>query len=157
MPLPEVCVVFMMRTGADGLEVLLGDRLTGTARGRVVGVGGALQRDETARGAAVRGLLEEVGVGVAASDLREAGVVERHFPTRPTLSEQATVFVCRRFTGIPAASATFAPRWFPLAEIPYGRMRADTVRWLPGVLRGGGVDARFTFGADLSTVVMEAS
>ena len=53
MPLPEVCVVFMMRTGADGLEVLLGDRLTGTARGRVVGVGGALQRDETARGAAV--------------------------------------------------------------------------------------------------------
>lgn len=157
MPLPEVCVVFVMRAGADGLEVLLGDRLTGPGRGRIVGVGGALNRGEPARDAAVRGLLDEAGVAVAASDLREAGVVERHFPTRRALSEQATVFVCRRFTGVPSASASFAPRWFPLAEIPYGRMRADTVRWLPGVLRGGGVDARFTFGADLSTVVMEAS
>ena len=157
MHLPEVCAVFVMRTGAHGLEVLLGDRLTGTGRGRVVGVGGELRRGETARDAAVRGLRDEAGVGVAASDLREAGVVERHFPTRRALSEHATVFVCRRFTGVAAPSATLAPRWFPLAEIPYGRMRGDTVRWLPGVLRGGSVDARFTFGADLSTVVLEAT
>ena len=90
---------------------------------------------------------------------RDPGLHGRHplFPTRRALSEHATVFVCRRFTGVAAPSATLAPRWFPLAEIPYGRMRGDTVRWLPGVLRGGSVDARFTFGADLSTVVLEAT
>ena len=66
MPLPEVCVVFVMRAGADGLEVLLGDRLTGPGRGRIVGVGGALNRGEPARDAAVRGLLDEAGVAMLA-------------------------------------------------------------------------------------------
>nr|BFF10232.1 hypothetical protein GCM10025699_15350 [Microbacterium flavescens] len=157
MALPEVCVVFLMRTGTDGLEVLLGDRRTGAGRGRLTGLGNAVRRGEAAHGAAVRGVLEEAGVGVEASDLREAGVVERHFPTRRALSERATVFVCRRFTGLPVPSEAIAPRWFALADVPYGRMRADTARWSPGVLRGGSVDARFTFGVDLSTVVLEAN
>ena len=40
--------------------------------------------------------------------------------------------------------------------VPYPRMWDDASRWLPGVLRGGTVDARFTFGADLATVVLGA-
>ncbi len=157
MSLPEVCVVYLLRSGADGLEVLLGDKRTGLGRGRVVGIGGKLDPGETPREAAVREVLEEIGVGVEASDLLHAGVIDYHFPTRPEWSQRSTVFVARRWTGVPVETAEITPRWYPLAEVPYARMWDDAVRWLPGVLRGGSVDARYTFGPDLSTVVLETS
>ncbi|WP_164743429.1 8-oxo-dGTP diphosphatase [Microbacterium sulfonylureivorans] len=157
MALPEVCVVYLMRTGASGLEVLLGDKRTGLGRGKIVGIGGKLDRDETPRHAAVREVFEEIGVQVEASDLREAGVIDYHFPTRPAWSQRSTVFVCRRWLGEPVETDEITPRWYTLADVPYARMWDDAARWLPGVLRGGTVDARFTFGPDLSTVVLEAS
>lgn len=157
MALPEVCVVYLLRTGADGLEVLLGDKRTGLGRGKVVGIGGKLDPGETTRDAAVREVFEEIGVGVEASDLLEAGAIDYHFPTRPEWSQRSTVFTARRWSGEPAETAEITPRWYRLADVPYRRMWDDAVRWLPGVLRGGRVDARFTFGPDLSTVVLEAT
>lgn len=157
MALPEVSLVFLLRSGAHGLEVLLGDQLEGRDRGRLAGVALALDADEPAHDAAVRAAAQRIGVGIEASDLRTAGTVDHHFPTRPAWSQRTTVFVCRRWRGDPAAADGMVPRWYPLAEIPYARMRADAARWLPGVLRGGSVDSRFTFGADLATVVLEAS
>lgn len=157
MALPEVCVVYLLRRGSDGLEVLLGDKLTGLGRGKVVGIGGKLDPGESPRQAAVREVHEEIGVVVAASDLVEAGAIDYHFPTRPEWSQRSTVFTTRRWQGEPVATDEIAPRWYPLAAVPYARMWDDAVRWLPGVLRGGSVDARYTFGPDLSTVVLETS
>ena len=157
MALPEVCVVYLLRKGPEGIEVLLGDKRTGLGVGRVVGIGGKLDQGETPRDAAVREVLEEVGVEVEASALHQAGVIDYHFPTRPEWSQRSTVFVARRWRGEPVETDEITPRWYPLADIPYARMWDDAVRWLPGVLRGGRVDARYTFGPDLSTVVLEAS
>lgn len=155
MSLPEVCVVYLLRTGTDGLEVLLGDKRTGLGQGKIVGIGGKLDPGETAWEAAVREVREETGVVVEASDLVEAGVIEYHFPTRTAWSQRSTVFVVRRWHGDPVQTAEITPRWYPLADVPYARMWDDAVRWLPGVLRGGSVDARFTLGSDLATVVLE--
>jgi len=155
MVLPGVCVVYLIRTGANGLEVLLGDKRVGLGRGRVLGIIGPLAHDEDPREAAVREAREQVGVGVAASDLHEAGTVEYHFPTRTAWSRHATVLVCRRWSGEPVETAALTPRWYPLAGLPYTRMWGDAPRWLPAVLRGGRVDARYTFGPDLATVVLE--
>lgn len=157
MALPEVCVVYLLRTGPRGLEVLLGDKRTGLGRGRIVGIGGKLEPGETPGDAAVREVFEEIGVGVAASDLLEVGAIDYHFPTRPAWSQRSTVFVARRWTGDPVETPEISPRWYALSDVPYARMWDDAARWLPGVLRGGTVDARFTFGADLSTVVLEAN
>lgn len=157
MPLPEVCVVYLLRTGSDGLEVLLGDKRTGLGQGKVVGIGGKLDAGETPGQAAVREVFEEIGVEVEASDLVRAGVVDYHFPTRPAWSQRSTVFVARRWRGEPVQTQEITPRWYPLADVPYARMWDDAVRWLPGVLRGGSVDARYTFGPDLATVVFETS
>ena len=156
MSLPGVCVVYLLRRGTEGVEVLLGDKRTGLGRGKVVGLGGKLDPGETAREAAVREVHEEIGVRVAASDLHPAGAVDYHFPTRPARSQRSTVFVCRRWQGEPVETAEITPRWYPLEAVPYARMWDDASRWLPGVLRGGTVDARYTFGADLSTVVLTA-
>ena len=156
MPLPEVCVVYLLRRGPHGLEVLLGDKRTGLGRGKVVGIGGKLDPGETPREAAVREVAEEIGVRVEASDLHEAGAVDYHFPTKPEWSQRSTVFVCRRWLGEPVQTPEITPCWYTLDAVPYSRMWDDASRWLPGVLRGGTVDARFTFGADLTTVVLGA-
>lgn len=157
MALPEVCVVYLLRTGPHGLEVLLGDKRTGLGQGKVVGIGGKLDPGETPADAAVREVWEEIGVRVEASDLIEAGVIDYHFPTRPEWSQRSTVFVTRHWLGDPAPSDEITPHWYTVADVPYARMWDDAVRWLPGVLRGGSVDARYTFGADLATVVLETS
>jgi len=156
MSLPEVCVVLLLRRGPAGAEVLLGRRRDGLGRGRILGVCGWVDRGEGVDRAAVRELREAVGVRVAASDLHPAGMVEYHFPTRPAWSRQATVFVCRRWEGEPARTDGMTPRWYAFDAVPYAGMWDDAARWLPGVLRGGTVDARFTFGADLATVVLTA-
>jgi len=156
MPLPEVCVVYLLRRGPEGMEVLLGDKRTGLGQGKVVGIGGKLERGEAPEEAAVRELFEEVGVRAEASDLQCAGTIDYHFPTHLAWSQRSTVFVCRRWVGEPVETDEITPRWYPLEAVPYPRMWDDASRWLPGVLHGGTVDARFTFGADLSTVVLTA-
>ncbi len=156
MPLPEVCVVYLLRRGPHGLEVLLGDKRTGLGAGKVVGIGGKLDAGESARDAAVREVREEVGLRVEASDLHRAGAIEYHFPTKPEWSQHSTVFVCRTWQGDPVETEEITPRWYTLESVPYARMWDDASRWLPGVLRGGTVDARYTFGADLATVVLRA-
>lgn len=155
MTVPEACFAYLVRLGPQGLEVLLGDKLVGLGRGRVTGIGGEVDAEERAADAAVRHLGSQIGVAVEASALLDAGTVEYRFPTRPSWSRCASVFVCRTWSGDPAPSNAIEPRWYPLADIPYGRMWGDAPRWLPGVLRGGHVDARFTFAADLATVVLE--
>ncbi|MGL4256410.1 MAG: 8-oxo-dGTP diphosphatase, partial [Microbacterium sp.] len=133
------------------------DKRTGLGRGKVVGIGGKLDPGEAPRDAAVREVAEEVGVRIEASDLLKAGVIDYHFPTKPAWSQRSTVFVARRWSGEPVETAEITPHWYAVADVPYARMWDDAVRWLPGVLRGGSVDARFTFGPDLSTVVLETS
>ena len=156
MSLPEVCVVYLLRRGPAGTEVLLGDKRTGLGQGKVVGIGGKLDRGESAHDAAVREVFEETGVRIEAADLRLAGAIDYFFPTRPAWSQRSTVFVCRRWQGEPVETDEITPRWYSLDAVPYSRMWDDASRWLPGVLRGGTVDARFTFGADLATVVLTA-
>lgn len=155
MTVPEMCLAYLVRTGTDGLEVLLGEKRGGVGAGRVMGVGGPLLPGETSLDAAMRELGEQLGVGVAASGLDEVGTVEYHFPTRPSWSRIATVFVCRHWTGQVAESLAISPAWFRVADLPYTRMWDDAPRWLPGALRGAAVDARYTFGPDLTTVVLE--
>ncbi|HKP08165.1 MAG TPA: NUDIX domain-containing protein, partial [Microbacterium sp.] len=91
MSLPEVCVVFLLRRGPEGVEVLLGRTRAGLGQGKVVGICGWVDPGEGADEAAVREVRREVGVRVEASDLHVAGTVEYHFPTRPAWSQQAAV------------------------------------------------------------------
>jgi len=149
---PRVVVVYLLRDGADGPEVLLGEKRRGLGTGRLVGPGGKCEPGETAVETAVREVREEVGLRLDAVDLEARGTLDYRFPYRPSWSQVSDVFVCRRWQGSPSGSDELEPRWIPVADVPYGAMWDDAKFWLPGVLRGGSVRARFTFADDDATV-----
>jgi 8-oxo-dGTP diphosphatase len=155
MPLPQVCVCYLLRESAGGTEVLLGRKKHGLGAGNFVGLGGKLEPGESAVDAAVREVFEESGVVVAASDLEPRGLLSYFFPHREAWSQESTVFVCRSWQGEPRGSDELDPEWFPLGGVPYEEMWDDAQRWLPGVLAGASVRRSFVFGEDLATVVEE--
>ncbi|GAA1944953.1 8-oxo-dGTP diphosphatase [Agromyces allii] len=155
MPLPQVCVCYLLREHDGRTEVLLGRKRHGLGVGNLVGPGGKLEPGESATDAAAREVLEETGIRVAASDLEPRGLLTYLFPHREAWSQESSVFVARRWSGEPAASDELEPEWFALDAVPYARMWDDARFWLPGVLDGGTVRRTFVFGADLASVVEE--
>ena len=155
MPLPQVCVCYLMREHDGITQVLLGRKKHGLGEGYFVGLGGKLEPGESAVDAAVREVFEESSVAVAASDLEPRGLLTYHFPHRESWSQESSVFVARTFDGEPAASDELDPEWFPLDAVPLAEMWDDAKHWLPGVLAGGRVRRTFVFGEDLATVVHE--
>ncbi|QHC63337.1 NUDIX domain-containing protein [Rathayibacter festucae] len=153
-PLPEVCVVYVLREAPGGVEVLLGRKLRGLGEGRVVAPGGKLEPGESPADAAVRELAEEVGLRADPHDLEHRGSLDYLFPHHPAWSQRSHVFVCRRWSGEVVPSGELAAAFVPLDEIPYDRMWDDARFWLPAVLHDGARAAgAFEFGADLEHVV----
>jgi len=149
---PRVVVVYLLRDGEAGPEVLLGEKRRGLGTGRLVGPGGKRESGETAVETAVREVREEVGLRLDAVDLEARGTLDYRFPYRPSWSQVSDVFVCRRWQGDPSGSDELEPRWIPVDAVPYDAMWDDARHWLPGVLAGGNVRARFTFAEDDATV-----
>ncbi|MCU0151419.1 8-oxo-dGTP diphosphatase [Curtobacterium poinsettiae] len=149
---PRVVVVYLLRDGEAGPEVLLGEKRRGLGTGRLVGPGGKRESGETAVETAVREVREEVGLRLDAVDLEARGTLDYRFPYRPSWSQVSDVFVCRRWQGDPSGSDELEPRWIPVDAVPYDAMWDDARYWLPGVLAGGNVRARFTFAEDDASV-----
>jgi len=150
--LPEVCVVYLLRERAGRTEVLLGEKRIGLGTGKVVAPGGKLEAGETPRQAAVREVLEEVGIELTESALELVGELTYPFPARPAWSQKSWAFVARGSWGDPRPSAELEARWVALADIPFDRMWDDAKYWLADALDGRAVTALFEFGDDLSTV-----
>jgi 8-oxo-dGTP diphosphatase len=152
---PRVVVVYLVRDGDGGdarPEVLLGEKRRGLGAGNLVGPGGKREPGESAVDTAVREVREEVGLRLDPLDLEARGTLDYRFPFRPAWSQQSDVFVCRRWAGDPTSSDELVPRWIPVDAVPYDAMWDDARFWLPAVLAGGRVDARFTFAEDNATV-----
>lgn len=148
----EVSVTYLLRDGAAGPEVLLGEKLTGLGAGKLVGPGGKLEAGETSTRAAVREVLEEVGIIVLEHDLEPIGRLRYEFPHRPSWSQASSAFIARRWSGDPVPSDELAPAWYPLAELPLARMWHDARLWLPDALGGAFVDADCSYAQDNDTV-----
>ncbi|CAN5520517.1 8-oxo-dGTP diphosphatase [soil metagenome] len=150
MPLPEVCVCYLLRPGSRGEEVLLGRKKFGLGEGNLVGPGGKIEPGETAEQAIRREVAEETSIVLG--EVRLVGELSYPFPTRPAWSQKSWVFVSREWEGTALESDELAPEWYPVADIPTARMWDDARYWVRDALAGRFVTATFEFGADLCTV-----
>jgi 8-oxo-dGTP diphosphatase len=125
-------------------QVLLIRKKRGLGAGKINGPGGRIEPGETPRAAAVREVMEEVGV---TPDRIEAHGVLR-FQFTHGYSLRVHVFVAHAHTGEVCETDEAVPLWTPLAAIPYDEMWADDRLWLPHVLAGRHVDGRFVFEDD---------
>jgi 8-oxo-dGTP diphosphatase len=142
----EVSVVYLLREGKTGDEVLLGEKLTGLGVGKIVGPGGKQEPGESPRHTAVREVAEEVGLVVAPDDLEPLARISYPFAGRDSLSQRSHAFTTRRWEGHLRASEEIDARWWPVSGIPFDRMWADASLWLPRALAGEFLEATFEIG-----------
>jgi mutator protein MutT len=144
----EVAVVYLERQGPRGIEILLGEKLTGLGVGKIVGPGGKLEAGESPVQCAIREVSEEVGVALRPESLRHIARIDYPFQNRPSLSQRSHAFVVREWEGEPVASPELAPSWWSLEDLPLDRMWADASLWLPRALRGEFLVGEFLIGED---------
>jgi glycosyltransferase involved in cell wall biosynthesis/8-oxo-dGTP pyrophosphatase MutT (NUDIX family) len=152
VPLTSTCLCLLTRVSGGDPQVLLGHKKTGLGTGKIVGLGGHVEPDETPAGAAAREVKEEAGIDVAPCDLTEAAHLTFIFPARPEWDMTVAVFTSAGWTGEATETAEITPEWFPVAGLPLDGMWDDARHWLPRVLAGERVRATFTYAGDCDTV-----
>jgi len=142
----------LLMQGNPPEQVLLGFKKEGFGKGKYTGFGGKVEPGETLAEATIRELEEETGVCVREEDLQPVGRLVFHFPAKPAWSQTVHVFVAWRWQGRVRESREMRPAWFPVNQLPFEHMWEDGVHWLPRILAGEAITARFTFRADNETI-----
>jgi 8-oxo-dGTP pyrophosphatase MutT (NUDIX family) len=126
-------------------RVLLGMKKRGFGSNRWNGFGGKVENGETIEQAAIRELEEECSLRAASVEHR--GVLTFEFVEADAKYPLMHVFVyrCSDFDGEPSESDEMRPQWFDRADIPYGKMWQDDEHWLPKLLDGDLIRAKFVF------------
>jgi 8-oxo-dGTP pyrophosphatase MutT (NUDIX family) len=130
-------------------RILLGMKKKGFGKGKYNGFGGKPKEGESLEQAAARELEEEAGL--RAGKIRKVAELTFLFPHVPAgkkWDQLVHVFLVDEWDGEPKESREMRPEWFSFAEIPYGRMWQDDKEWLPLVLKGEKLRARFAFAED---------
>lgn len=116
----------------------------GFGQGRWNGVGGKPEADESIAQTAIRECQEEIGVTPIA--FRQVAQLDFAFPAkRRDWDQRVAVYLCTEWQGEPTESEEMRPQWYSIGEIPYDTMWHDDQYWLPSVLDGAYVRARFEF------------
>lgn len=122
-------------------QVLLILKKRGLGKGKVNGPGGKFNPGENARQCAIRETQEELGI--TPTDLEERGLLRFEFTDGYKL--EAHIFLAHGHEGEAIETEEAVPLWTDLDLIPYRRMWADDVLWLPHVLNGKAVKGDFLF------------
>jgi 8-oxo-dGTP pyrophosphatase MutT (NUDIX family) len=125
-------------------EICLPMKKRGFGVGRYNGVGGKVNPMEPIEAAARREAFEEIGVDVG--DMTKVAELTFTFPHHEDWNQVVHAYVSPDWKGEITESEEMKPHWFAVADIPYKEMWPDDIFWLPKVLTGELVKARFTFG-----------
>jgi 8-oxo-dGTP pyrophosphatase MutT (NUDIX family) len=129
----------------DGNRVLLGYKKRGFGQGNLNGVGGKVDAGETVEEAAVRETHEEIGVKVTEYQKVATVIFDDLFYKGKRGQSIMHCYIGTKWEGDPIETDEIAPEWFDIDKIPYDKMWADDEFWMPQVLRGEKIEARFRF------------
>ncbi|HPO06171.1 MAG TPA: 8-oxo-dGTP diphosphatase [Candidatus Gracilibacteria bacterium] len=143
--LRDVTLIFLVKKEQNQIQdILLAMKKRGFGVNRWNGVGGKLEEGESIEEAAIREAQEEVSVQVL--DLLKVAEIDFHFPHNPKFNQKVHAYLCEKWEGEPQESEEMRPQWFKPENIPYPEMWPDDEFWLPQVLQGQKLRAKFIFG-----------
>lgn len=125
-------------------KILLATKKRGFAIGKLNGIGGKKNPDESIEDTAKREINEEIGVIV--EEIERVATLNCYFPHNPDWGQQVAVFLVKKWEREPEESEEMAPQWFDKDTIPFSQMWPDEKLWLPLVLNSKKVEAEFVFG-----------
>lgn len=132
-------------------ELLLAMKKRGFGIGKWNGVGGKIDSqkgDKNIIDAAIRETEEEIGVKI--KELEKVAFLRFEFEniSKKNWDQDVHVFLVRSWDGEPVESEEMTPKWFKVNEIPFSEMWPDDKIWLPKILEGNKVKAKFIFEDD---------
>lgn len=141
----DTTLCFLIKEKNDQItDICLAMKKRGFGQGRWNGVGGKVKDGETIEAAVAREAREEIGV--APSQLGKIAEIEFVFPADHANDQFMHTYLARAWDGTPRASEEMRPQWYPVSQIPYQSMWPDDIFWVPKVLAGKLIEARFDFG-----------
>ena len=123
-------------------KVLLGMKKRGFGEGRYNGVGGKVESGETIEQAIIRETKEEIGVNLIKFEKMADIIFDEFFKGKPEVVH-VNVFVATKWVGKPIESDEMNPKWFKTNDLPYNQMWPDDSFWVPKVIAGKKVIAKF--------------
>lgn len=139
-PVDRATLLFVVKEA----KILLIHKKRGLGKGKINGPGGRMEPGETPEEAAVREVEEEL----LTTPLQPVPKGILRFQFVDGYSLEVYVFIAPDCDRTPAETEEALPEWFPLDEIPYARMWADDILWLPRMLDGECFSGWFLFEHD---------
>ncbi|QEN03253.1 8-oxo-dGTP diphosphatase [Thiospirochaeta perfilievii] len=126
-------------------QVLLIKKKRGLGAGKINVPGGHIEDGESAYCAAIRETIEEVSL--VTDELKLMGYL--FFKFTDGLTMKGYVYRTDNFQGEPKESDEAVPFWMDIEQIPYDRMWADDIIWLPQMINGRYFRGYFEFDGDI--------
>jgi len=138
--LPRVTIAFAMKND----KVLLGMKKRGFGEGKWNGSGGKAKEGEKTEAVMKREMEEEFNITPTDFErVAEITFVEPSIPGEGVW--MAHVFLIKDWKGKVAESEEMRPQWFSIDKVPYQEMWASDALWLPQILKGEKIKAKFTY------------
>lgn len=142
----QTTLCLLIKEEQNSEKLLLAMKKRGFGKGKWNGIGGKVdleKGDKSIVDAAIRETEEEIGVKV--KDLDKVAILNFYFPYNQAWNQDVHVFLVKNWEREPRESEEMSPKWFNVKEIPFGEMWDDDRFWLPQVLDGKKVKAKFVF------------
>lgn len=134
-----------------GDQILLAEKKRGFGVGKINGVGGKVERGETIEQAMIRETQEEIGV-TPTNFTKMATVTFDEWMNGERKLIVTNVYIATDYIGKIIETDEMKPKWFNLNEIPYNEMFEDDEIWLPEILKGNKLTAKFVYDKDFNMV-----
>ena len=132
-------------------KIMLGEKKRGFGKGKLNAVGGKRQEGEQIYDTMLRETMEEIGVKPIGAQI--VGIIDfKLFIDGEKANEKMHIFLAKDYIGEPFESDEMKPEWFDTNNIPYERMFADDMLWLPEVLKGNKIQAEVDFDENFNMI-----
>ncbi len=142
---PERQATLCLVIGKGKNKILLGMKKRGFGQGKYNGFGGKVKENETIEQAALREFQEESELKTDLGSLKKVAEMDFFFPHEPRFDQTVHTFLVEKWAGEPRETEEMAFEWFDMDKIPYSKMWDDDKYWLPKVIDGKILKAKFVF------------